>query len=278
MAVTVGRVRPCPILDLRLVLLGHNTDPRRRGPGGADRRAAGGRRPGRSAAGMIVCKFGGTSVADAGAIARLVEIVRARSAERPVVVVSALARVTDALLALAPSRCTPATATRWTQAVDALLQRHETTARELPGGEAALEPIRADDRGAPQRAPGALGRRLRPPRLDRLGGVRRAVELAAHRGGDVGRGAAGGVAGHPADHGHRRPLRPGHAVHPGALHPGAANVCCRWPRPGRCRSPRVRRRDGRRDADHARTGRVGLQRGAARSRGVGPSGWRSGPT
>jgi aspartate-semialdehyde dehydrogenase len=25
MAVTVGRVRPCPILDLRLVLLGHNT-------------------------------------------------------------------------------------------------------------------------------------------------------------------------------------------------------------------------------------------------------------
>jgi aspartate-semialdehyde dehydrogenase len=25
MAVTVGRLRPCPILDLRLVLLGHNT-------------------------------------------------------------------------------------------------------------------------------------------------------------------------------------------------------------------------------------------------------------
>ena len=50
---------------------------------------------------MIVCKFGGTSVADAGAIARLVEIVRARSAERPVVVVSALAGVTDALLGLA---------------------------------------------------------------------------------------------------------------------------------------------------------------------------------
>ena len=25
MAVTVGRVRPCPILDVRLVLLGHNT-------------------------------------------------------------------------------------------------------------------------------------------------------------------------------------------------------------------------------------------------------------
>ena len=25
MAVTVGRVRPCPVLDLRLVILGHNT-------------------------------------------------------------------------------------------------------------------------------------------------------------------------------------------------------------------------------------------------------------
>jgi len=25
MAVTVGRVRPCPILDLRMVVLGHNT-------------------------------------------------------------------------------------------------------------------------------------------------------------------------------------------------------------------------------------------------------------
>jgi aspartate-semialdehyde dehydrogenase len=25
MAVTVGRVRPCPVLDLRLVVLGHNT-------------------------------------------------------------------------------------------------------------------------------------------------------------------------------------------------------------------------------------------------------------
>jgi aspartate-semialdehyde dehydrogenase len=25
MAVTVGRLRPCPILDLRLVVLGHNT-------------------------------------------------------------------------------------------------------------------------------------------------------------------------------------------------------------------------------------------------------------
>ena len=51
---------------------------------------------------MIVAKFGGTSVADAEAIARLIGIVRSRLADRPVVVVSALAKVTDALLALAP--------------------------------------------------------------------------------------------------------------------------------------------------------------------------------
>ena len=33
---------------------------------------------------MIVCKFGGTSVADARAITRLIDIVRARIPERPV--------------------------------------------------------------------------------------------------------------------------------------------------------------------------------------------------
>jgi len=45
-------------------------------------------------------KFGGTSVADPDAIKRLIEIVRARAQSRPapVVVVSALARVTDALV------------------------------------------------------------------------------------------------------------------------------------------------------------------------------------
>ena len=82
---------------------------------------------------MIVCKFGGTSLADAGAIARLVEIVRARSAEHPVVVVSALADVTDALLGLAePVHAGDGDALD--EAVDALLERHETTARSLTGG------------------------------------------------------------------------------------------------------------------------------------------------
>ncbi|HEY6373372.1 MAG TPA: aspartate kinase [Candidatus Sulfotelmatobacter sp.] len=43
-------------------------------------------------------KFGGTSVEDAAAIRRLIEIVQSRLGARPVVVVSALARVTDQLL------------------------------------------------------------------------------------------------------------------------------------------------------------------------------------
>jgi aspartate kinase len=47
---------------------------------------------------MIVMKFGGTSVEDAAAIERAAAIVRGRLEQRPVVVVSAMARVTDALL------------------------------------------------------------------------------------------------------------------------------------------------------------------------------------
>jgi aspartate kinase len=44
-------------------------------------------------------KFGGTSVEDAPALARVAEIVGARKFQQPVVVVSAMSRVTDALLA-----------------------------------------------------------------------------------------------------------------------------------------------------------------------------------
>jgi len=46
-------------------------------------------------------KFGGTSVQDAQAIDRISAIVRDRLAEKPVVVVSALAKITDQLLAMA---------------------------------------------------------------------------------------------------------------------------------------------------------------------------------
>jgi aspartate kinase len=47
---------------------------------------------------VVVMKFGGTSVEDAAAICRLIGIVQSRLGAQPVVVVSALARVTDQLL------------------------------------------------------------------------------------------------------------------------------------------------------------------------------------
>jgi aspartate kinase len=50
---------------------------------------------------VIVMKFGGTSVEDAVAIRRTAGIVAGRKSHKPVVVVSALAKVTDALLATA---------------------------------------------------------------------------------------------------------------------------------------------------------------------------------
>ena len=49
---------------------------------------------------MIVMKFGGTSVEDSAAIQRAANIVLGRLDQRPVVVVSALAGVTDSLLAM----------------------------------------------------------------------------------------------------------------------------------------------------------------------------------
>ncbi|HYY68666.1 MAG TPA: lysine-sensitive aspartokinase 3 [Terriglobales bacterium] len=82
---------------------------------------------------MIVMKFGGTSVEDASAIERVTGIVRSRSAEAPVVVVSALAKVTDQLLAAGQ---TAATGDRDAalESCQALRQRHRRTACELfPG-------------------------------------------------------------------------------------------------------------------------------------------------
>lgn len=92
---------------------------------------------------MIVAKFGGTSVADAAAITRMISIVRSRVADQPVVVVSALARVTDALLNLgrtAENEEGPAI----DAAVANLVARHEQIAGALPGTEAALEAIASD--------------------------------------------------------------------------------------------------------------------------------------
>ncbi len=82
---------------------------------------------------VVVMKFGGTSVQDAPAIQRLIEIVRSRSAVRPIVVVSALARVTDQLLeagqAAASGRLGAAL-----EIVRSIYVRHEALADLLVGG------------------------------------------------------------------------------------------------------------------------------------------------
>lgn len=101
---------------------------------------------------MIVCKFGGTSVGDPAAIRRLAGIVQRRLTERPLVVVSALAGATDALLGLARAAAAGDHA-----ALDAglasLLNRHRDTARGLGLDDQLV--ARLEEEGA------ALGARLR---------------------------------------------------------------------------------------------------------------------
>ena len=82
---------------------------------------------------VVVMKFGGTSVQDAAAIERLIGIVRSRAGARPVVVVSALAKVTDQLLeagrAAAGGHLGAAL-----EIVRGIYVRHEALADELVGG------------------------------------------------------------------------------------------------------------------------------------------------
>jgi aspartate kinase len=118
---------------------------------------------------MIVAKFGGTSVADAAAIGRLIGIVRSRTPDQPVVVVSALAQVTDALLGLA--RVVHAgDGAALDGAIAALVDRHAVTARELPGATLALPAIIEDADALRRELAPALGRMLRPVELDALAG------------------------------------------------------------------------------------------------------------
>lgn len=80
----------------------------------------------------IVMKFGGTSVGDTQAIERVVSIVRQRLTEKPVVVVSAMARVTDQLLEMARAAGGGDRKTALTLARK-LRERHYNTAGELLG-------------------------------------------------------------------------------------------------------------------------------------------------
>ena len=81
---------------------------------------------------MIVMKFGGTSVQDAKAIERVAHIVQGRLADRPVAVVSAMAKVTDSLLAMGKAAGSGDRKTALKMA-RSLRERHYDTAGELLG-------------------------------------------------------------------------------------------------------------------------------------------------
>lgn len=108
---------------------------------------------------MIVMKFGGSSVSDAGRIRSAGEIVRARLARRPVVVVSAFRGVTDELLGLA----------RDAQKGDlsrlaGLRRRHEETAEALGVGFSLVAPLLGELEGLAKGV--SLLKELTPRTLD----------------------------------------------------------------------------------------------------------------
>jgi aspartate kinase len=81
---------------------------------------------------MIVMKFGGTSVGDTRAIERVAGIVKERLKQKPVVVVSAMAKVTDQLLAMARAAGAGDSEAALKLSRD-LRERHYNTAGELLG-------------------------------------------------------------------------------------------------------------------------------------------------
>ena len=81
---------------------------------------------------MIVMKFGGTSVEDAKAIERVAAIVKERLPQKPLVVVSAMAKVTDTLLAMARAAGAGERKTAL-KLCRSLQERHYNTASELLG-------------------------------------------------------------------------------------------------------------------------------------------------
>jgi len=87
---------------------------------------------------MIVMKFGGTSVEDAKAINRLAEIIKGRRDRKPVVVVSAMAKVTDALVALSHAAANGALPEALKH-LRQLRQRHLTVLGDLVNGKREAE-------------------------------------------------------------------------------------------------------------------------------------------
>jgi aspartate kinase len=93
---------------------------------------------------MIVMKFGGTSLAGADEIRQVGAIIRRFAGRRPVVVVSAMAGVTDDLIAIAEQalRGSPAEVSR---RLDRLEARHRKTDRKTARGLGLFGPPHADE-------------------------------------------------------------------------------------------------------------------------------------
>jgi aspartate kinase len=95
----------------------------------------------------IVMKFGGTSVADARAFESVARIIAAHSGLRPVVIVSAMSGMTDALVTSADyaekGRVSIAVAS-----LDEVFRRHRIVAKEILGNEQATEAIAKIDKTA----------------------------------------------------------------------------------------------------------------------------------
>ena len=79
---------------------------------------------------MIVIKFGGTSVGDSDRVANAIEIVSERRHLKPIVVVSALAGVTNDLVAASEAACSQ-DPERVAEIIAAVRQRHEDVALRL---------------------------------------------------------------------------------------------------------------------------------------------------
>lgn len=79
---------------------------------------------------MIIMKFGGTSVGSPAAIQRTISIIRDRLPQKPIVVVSAMSKVTDMLYAISDS-LSKADKTSALAALETLRQKHLSAAAEL---------------------------------------------------------------------------------------------------------------------------------------------------
>ncbi len=86
---------------------------------------------------MIIMKFGGTSVEDAKAMRNVAEIVQQHLHQKPVIVASACAGVTNALLSLARGALEGGRG-RSLEQVELLRGRHQQIARDLIGGDALV--------------------------------------------------------------------------------------------------------------------------------------------